>query len=95
MPITITENGVPDPGSITPSAGSVHDPARVDFLRDHLAAAHKAIAAGVHLEGYHLWSLLDNFEWAQGYTQRWGMVYVDFAHARCARRRTAPRGTAT
>ena len=78
VPITITENGVPDPGNITPSAGAVHDPARVNFLRDHLAAAHKAIASGVHLEGYHLWSLLDNFEWAQGYTQRWGMVYVDF-----------------
>ena len=54
------------------------DPERIAFLRDHLAAAHRAVAEGVRLESYHLWSLLDNFEWAEGYGQRWGIVYVDF-----------------
>ena len=50
--------------------------------RDHLAAAHRAIQAGVRLEAYHLWSLMDNFEWAEGYGQRWGIVYVDFKSQR-------------
>ncbi|HKT05567.1 MAG TPA: GH1 family beta-glucosidase [Rugosimonospora sp.] len=78
VPLTITENGVPDPGGVPVSGGTVADQHRIDYLRDHLTAAHRAIEQGVRLEGYHLWSLLDNFEWAQGYTQRWGIVYVDF-----------------
>jgi len=78
VPLTITENGIPEAGDVVPAGGTDDDQLRVDYVRDHLAAAHKAIAAGVRLEGYHLWSLLDNFEWAQGYTQRWGAVYVDF-----------------
>src|SRR5262249_51444540 len=65
-------------GSVRPAGGTVDDPERIAYLRDHLVAAHQAISAGVRLEGYHLWSLLDNFEWAQGYTQRWGVVHVDF-----------------
>jgi beta-glucosidase len=82
VPITITENGIPDPGDIQVKGDTVADPDRISYLRDHLAAAHGAIQAGVRLEGYHLWSLLDNFEWAQGYTQRWGIVYVDFPSQR-------------
>jgi beta-glucosidase len=78
IPLTITENGIPEAGDVTTTGGTDDDQLRIDYVRDHLAAAHKAIAAGVRLEGYHLWSLLDNFEWAQGYTQRWGAVYVDF-----------------
>ena len=76
--MVITENGIPNAGSVRPAAGTVDDPERIAYLRDHLIAAHRAISAGVRLEGYHLWSLLDNFEWAQGYTQRWGIVHVDF-----------------
>jgi beta-glucosidase len=77
IPITITENG--RPSADEPDAGGrVHDPDRISFLRDHVAAAHRAIAEGVRLESYHVWSLLDNFEWAEGYRQRWGIVYVDF-----------------
>jgi beta-glucosidase len=82
VPITITENGIPDPGDIPVKKDSVADPDRVAYLHDHLVAAYNAIQAGVRLEGYHLWSLLDNFEWAQGYTQRWGIVYVDFPSQR-------------
>jgi beta-glucosidase len=77
-PLVITENGIPNAGSVTPVNGTVDDPERITYLRDHLVAAQKAIAAGVNLEGYHVWSLLDNFEWAQGFTQRWGIVHVDF-----------------
>ncbi len=73
-PLLITENGIPDENDETP----VEDPERIAYVRDHLAAAQKAIAAGANVEGYHLWSLLDNFEWAQGFTQRWGIFHVDF-----------------
>jgi beta-glucosidase len=76
-PIIITENGRPCADEIGPD-GAVRDPERITFLRDHLAAAHRAIAEGVRLEAYHLWSLMDNFEWAEGYGQRWGIVYVDY-----------------
>ena len=77
IPLIVTENGRPSADQIGPD-GQVHDPERVDFLRDHLAAAHRAIQDGVRLEAYHLWSLMDNFEWAEGYGQRWGIVYVDY-----------------
>jgi beta-glucosidase len=81
IPLTITENGMPEPDEIGPD-GTVDDAERITFLRDHLAAAHKAIQEGVRLESYHAWSLLDNFEWAEGYSQRWGLVYVDYATQR-------------
>jgi beta-glucosidase len=77
VPITITENGRPSADE-PDGDGRIEDPERIAFLRDHLAAAHRAIADGVRLESYHLWSLLDNFEWAEGYRQRWGIVYVDY-----------------
>jgi len=57
--------------------GQVHDPRRVDYLRDHLAAAHAALDQGVDLRGYFAWSLLDNFEWAEGYAKRFGLIHVD------------------
>jgi beta-glucosidase len=81
IPLIITENGRPSADRVGPD-GRVDDPERVVFLRDHLAAAHRAIQAGVRLEAYHLWSLMDNFEWAEGYGQRWGIVYVDFKSQR-------------
>jgi beta-glucosidase len=56
----------------------VDDQSRIDFLRDHLLAVRRAMADGASVLGYHAWSLLDNFEWARGYTQRWGLVHVDF-----------------
>lgn len=73
-PLLITENGVPDdPADTDP----VHDAARIGFLRAHLEQAARAIADGVDLRGYYAWSLLDNFEWARGMTQRWGLVRVE------------------
>ncbi|MEU1360508.1 GH1 family beta-glucosidase [Micromonospora zamorensis] len=77
IPLTVTENGLPTPDTLAVD-GTVHDAGRISFLRDHLAAAHRAIAAGVPLESFHVWSLLDNFEWNEGYDQRWGLVYVDY-----------------
>ena len=58
--------------------GAVHDPIRMAYLRDHLAAASDAVAAGVPLSAFLVWSLMDNFEWGKGYTQRFGLCHVDF-----------------
>ena len=73
----VTENGASY--NIGPDAGGrVPDAPRLDYLRRHMAAAHHAIANGVPLAGYFVWSLMDNFEWAEGYTQRFGIVWVDY-----------------
>jgi beta-glucosidase len=74
----ITENGCAYEDTLGPD-GCVHDAKRVEYLRQHFVACQRAIAQGVPLKGYFLWSLLDNFEWALGYTRRFGIVYVDFA----------------
>ncbi|GAA1941728.1 GH1 family beta-glucosidase [Kitasatospora viridis] len=76
-PIWITENGTAEPDVLTPD-GAVHDADRIDYLADHLAAVAVAVAAGVDVRGYYVWSLLDNFEWARGYEQRFGLVHVDY-----------------
>ncbi|WP_082574245.1 GH1 family beta-glucosidase [Cellulomonas sp. Root137] len=73
-PLVITENGIPDPTA----DGTVEDAERLEFLRAHLQQAARAIGDGVRLTGYYAWSLLDNFEWAEGLSQRWGLVHVDF-----------------
>ncbi len=77
VPIYITENGMVCSDQVSPD-GQVNDPERVEFLRQHVEAAHKAIEAGSNLKGYFAWSFMDNFEWAFGYTQRFGLVYVDY-----------------
>lgn len=59
--------------------GRVDDPLREDFLHDHLLEAYRAIEDGAPVEGYFVWSLLDNFEWSAGYSKRFGLIYVDFA----------------
>jgi beta-glucosidase len=74
--VIVTENGAAF-DDVRAGDGSVDDPDRIGFLRDHLAAAREAIDAGVPLHGFFVWSLLDNFEWAQGYAPRFGLVYVD------------------
>lgn len=76
-PVVITENGSAWDDEVSPD-GRVHDPQRVAYLRDHLAACLDALAEGVPLRGYFAWSLLDNFEWAEGYAKRFGIVRVDY-----------------
>ncbi len=73
----ITENGAAFEDSIGPD-GKVRDAQRIAYLRAHFIQAHQAIQDGVKLRGYFVWSLMDNFEWAYGYSKRFGMVYVDY-----------------
>jgi beta-glucosidase len=73
----ITENGASF-GLGPDGQGRVKDERRIGYLRSHFAAAHRAIEHGVPLAGYFVWSLLDNFEWAEGYSQRFGLVWVDY-----------------
>jgi beta-glucosidase len=74
----VTENGAAYPDEVS-AEGNVEDPLRTDFIRQHLYAAAQAIEEGVPLRGYFAWSLLDNFEWAHGYSKRFGLIYVDYA----------------
>jgi beta-glucosidase len=77
LPLMITENGSAWV-DVVESDGRVHDPGRIDYLNGHLRAVHQAIQDGVDVRGYYAWSLMDNFEWAYGYAQRFGIVHVDY-----------------
>ncbi|MBG0566852.1 GH1 family beta-glucosidase [Actinoplanes aureus] len=76
-PLLITENGAAYP-EVPSENGEVHDLRRIEYIDAHLRACHDAIAAGVDLRGYFAWSLMDNFEWAEGYAKRFGIVHVDY-----------------
>lgn len=76
-PVFITENGMASPDWVD-TKGKVQDPQRIDFLARHLIELQRAIEEGTPVRGYFLWSLLDNFEWAEGFNQRFGIVHVDF-----------------
>jgi len=76
LPLMITENGAAFDDEVTD--GRVHDADRVDYLNRHFTAAHRAMQRGVNLQGYLVWSLLDNFEWGYGYSKRFGIVRVDY-----------------
>lgn len=78
LPIVISENGVPQNDRVCLD-GKVHDSYRADGIRRYLIEMNRAIAEGVPVAGYYYWSLLDNFEWKAGYSQRFGLVYVDYA----------------
>lgn len=76
--ILITENGASYPDR-PDAGGEVHDVNRIEYLRGHIGAIGRAIRDGAPVEGYYVWSLLDNFEWSFGYSQRFGIVYVDYS----------------
>ncbi|WP_166875979.1 GH1 family beta-glucosidase [Salinibacterium sp. ZJ450] len=76
LPLMITENGAAFDDEVR--NGRVHDERRVDYLVRHFSAAHRAMQQGVDLRGYLVWSLFDNFEWAYGYSRRFGIVHVDY-----------------
>jgi beta-glucosidase len=75
--IYVTENGAAF-GDVRVHDGRVHDPERTEYLEAHIAAVGHAVADGAPVKGYFVWSLLDNFEWALGYSKRFGIVYVDY-----------------
>jgi beta-glucosidase len=76
-PIVVTENGLSCRDWVSLD-GKVHDPQRIDFTQRHLLQAERAIAGGVPVQAYFHWSFIDNFEWAQGYKQRFGMIFCDY-----------------
>ncbi|MNO19629.1 Beta-glucosidase [compost metagenome] len=76
VPIYITENGACYNDICT--EGQVHDPKRIEYLKKHLLQLSRVIESGVNLKGYIAWSLLDNFEWADGYSRRFGLIHVDY-----------------
>ena len=80
-PVIISENGASFPEPDT-SGGTIDDAERIAYLDGHIRAVGDAMAAGVRVDEYTVWSLLDNFEWADGYTQRFGLTHVDFATGR-------------
>lgn len=77
MDILVTENGICVPDGVD-FDGRVRDERRIRYLHKHIAQVHRAIADGVPVRGYFVWSLIDNFEWAHGYGKRFGLAYVDF-----------------
>jgi len=80
-PVYITENGCSQADAVA-ADGTVGDQGRIDYLDAHLRATHAAIGAGVDVRGYFEWTFTDNFEWSEGYHQRFGLVYTDFATQR-------------
>jgi beta-glucosidase len=78
LPLYVTENGAAFYDPPRAIGGAVDDPLRVHYLKTHLQAVATAIAQGVDVRGYCAWSLLDNLEWAHGYSKRFGLIHVDF-----------------
>ena len=79
VPMVVTENGAAcaDDTLVEGAAGQIDDQDRIDYLRDHIAATERARTAGADVRAYFVWTLLDNFEWAEGYTKTFGIVHVD------------------
>ena len=73
----VTENGAAFPDDWD-GGDTVSDPQRVDYLRSHITACAEALEQGAPLRGYFVWSLMDNFEWAEGYSKRFGIIYIDY-----------------
>ncbi len=78
VPLYVTENGAATADPPQPIGGEVVDPLRQAYLHDHIRAVREAMERGVDVRGYFAWSLMDNYEWAQGYAKRFGLIHVDF-----------------
>ncbi len=87
IPLFITENGAAFEDALPPNGSAIDDAARIDYLSSHFEAVRRLCECGVNLRGYYVWSLMDNFEWAQGYFKRFGLVHVGFQ----TQQRTAKR----
>ena len=77
VPVVITENGLSNADWVN-AEGAVLDPQRIDFTSRYLACLRDAVSDGVKVQGYFHWSILDNFEWAEGYEKRFGLIFVDY-----------------
>ena len=88
LPIYITENGITLDDYVDPN-GEVSDPDRIDYLNGYINAIGRAAGEGVEVRGYFAWSFMDNFEWAEGYSKRFGLVYIDFATQKRIPKRSA------
>jgi beta-glucosidase len=75
--IYITENGCAFDDVVLPD-GRIVDEQRINYFKSHIKAVNKAILEGTNIKGYFAWSLMDNFEWALGYSKRFGIIYVDY-----------------
>lgn len=78
LPVMVTENGLAA-NDIVSVDGKVHDPYRIDFMKRYLGQLKRAVGEGIPVLGYQHWSVMDNFEWAEGYDPRFGLIYVDYA----------------
>lgn len=88
LPLYITENGAAYPDRVD-ADGGIDDPQRAEYLEAHLEAARDAVAEGLPLRGYFIWSLMDNWEWAWGYSRRFGIVHVDYETQKRTPKRSA------
>ncbi|MFV9504081.1 MAG: GH1 family beta-glucosidase [Oscillochloridaceae bacterium umkhey_bin13] len=88
LPLYITESGAAFDDVAGPD-GSIDDVTRVAYLHDHIAAAHRALSMGIDLRGYYVWTLLDNLEWSQGFSKRFGLLYTDFTTGQRTWKRSA------
>ena len=77
LPIIFTENGMAN-GDFVMMDGKVHDPQRINFIHGHLQGVKRALGEGLPILGYSYWSVMDNYEWACGYTKRFGLIHVDY-----------------
>lgn len=77
LPVMVTENGMADNDAVS-ADGKVHDPARAQFLDDFLSGVKRAVDEGIPVLGYQHWSVMDNFEWCEGYAPRFGLIHVDY-----------------
>ena len=88
LPLYVTENGCAADDYVTPE-GTIEDQERIAYIHSHLEAVLEAVDAGVDVAGYFCWSLMDNFEWAEGYRRRFGLHYVEFNSGRRIPKRSA------
>ena len=93
LPLVVTENGAAYDDDARADDGSVDDPDRIAYLRDHIAAVERARTAGADVRAYVAWTLLDNFEWAEGYTKKFGLVERRLATTSTGLRRRPIVGT--
>ncbi len=89
VPLYVTENGAAFYDPPVAEGGTLEDPLRVAYFREHLRAVRRAVARGVDVRGYFAWSLLDNYEWSAGYSRRFGIVHVDLETQRRTPKRSA------